>query len=358
MGPLFFFIGLPTLLVVLDFFAFIFTRKRLYSKFWLFVVNILSIIVLPALYLAVLDPAANDCCTDSATFSPDHKLTVYSFIILTVLAYFYLVFTKGVGTPILTVFSNSFLLFGIVFNCFLSYHVDAYLWIFGNMPIVMLFVIQLIQNHFFFIEQHKNISPTSASFFEHWIWKILNLPLLQKIPIFLILFLPIFVILSGILLLFGQKPDSMIRAFTDTYKHGFSQLDFLCENVQCGGHYLCSVAAGGHQEIVNPIRYGVRNGKLILCNRQLLISNAFEELIALKLPKIHRFVRRQYNKVGNLVHRYYFVFENKYVSDFIYLIMKPLEWFFLVVLYTFDSKPENRIAKQYLKPEDLEKMPI
>jgi len=90
----------------------------------------------------------------------------------------------------------------------------------------------------------------------------------------------------------------------------------------------------------------------------LLISNAFEELIAIKLPKIHRFVRRQYNKVGNLVHRYYFVFENKYISDFIYLIMKPLEWFFLVVLYTFDSKPENRIAKQYLKPEDLEKMSI
>ena len=29
-------------------------------------------------------------------------------------------------------------------------------------------------------------------------------------------------------------------------------------------------------------------------------------------------------------------------------LMKPLEWLFLVVLYTFDRKPENRICSQYL----------
>ncbi|MCC6290269.1 MAG: hypothetical protein IT249_20515 [Chitinophagaceae bacterium] len=32
--------------------------------------------------------------------------------------------------------------------------------------------------------------------------------------------------------------------------------------------------------------------------------------------------------------------------------MKPLEWIFLLVLYTFDKSPENRIAKQYLSVED------
>jgi hypothetical protein len=28
-------------------------------------------------------------------------------------------------------------------------------------------------------------------------------------------------------------------------------------------------------------------------------------------------------------------------------LMKPLEWFFLLVLYTVDAKPENRIHMQY-----------
>ncbi|MGN1181023.1 MAG: DUF6688 family protein [Suilimivivens sp.] len=28
--------------------------------------------------------------------------------------------------------------------------------------------------------------------------------------------------------------------------------------------------------------------------------------------------------------------------------MKPLEWIFLIVLYLFDEKPENRICRQYL----------
>ena len=31
--------------------------------------------------------------------------------------------------------------------------------------------------------------------------------------------------------------------------------------------------------------------------------------------------------------------------------MKPLEWFFLAVLYAVDVKPENRIAVQYLPKE-------
>ncbi len=37
-----------------------------------------------------------------------------------------------------------------------------------------------------------------------------------------------------------------------------------------------------------------------------------------------------------------------WAADVVYVIMKPLEWFFLMILYLFDEKPENRIASQYL----------
>ena len=93
----------------------------------------------------------------------------------------------------------------------------------------------------------------------------------------------------------------------------------------------------------------------IICNRPLLISNAFEELIQERLLGIHQIIRRIYNKVGDLVHRYYGIFNNKYVSDLVYIAMKPFEWMFLLTLYLFDQKPENRIAKQYLHFNDRQK---
>ena len=40
--------------------------------------------------------------------------------------------------------------------------------------------------------------------------------------------------------------------------------------------------------------------------------------------------------------------KSKYVADIIWFIMKPLEWFFLFVIYLVDEYPEDRIARQYL----------
>ncbi len=167
-------------------------------------------------------------------------------------------------------------------------------------------------------------------------------------PVLIIICLPVILVVTAILLLFGQQPDSSIRAFTETYKHGFSQWDYMCDNVQCGGHFLCSVAAQGHPNIVRPKRLGVRHGKFIICNRQLLIANAFEDIIMEQFPYLHRLIRRNYNRIGDLIHRYYYWFENKYVSDTIYYLMKPLEWCFWIYLYLTDRQPENRIARQYL----------
>ena len=154
--------------------------------------------------------------------------------------------------------------------------------------------------------------------------------------------------ITVILLLFGQKPDSLTRAFTDTYRHGLSQLDHECAGIVCEGHYLCTIAAKGHKSFVKPIRLGTRGGQTIICNRQLLVSNAFEELLQQNFPKLHYFIRKKYDRLGNIVEKNYHLFNHKLIADIVYFLMKPLEWFFVFVLYCCDKNPENRIARQYM----------
>lgn len=341
----------PTIISVIDFIGFIITGKRIVNIALLRLAEIGAFLILPYLYVSL--DTKNDCCGDSAAFSPEHQPTIWVIVLLGIIAYFFSSYRKLIATPVLEILINSFLIIGIVLNIFIAIHTkNSFFALGGNLSIILLAILALVKNQKSFIEQSQELENSPKSKLESIAWQILKLKPIVKFPIIFILCLPILVIITAILLLVGQKPDSIIRAFTDTYKHGFSQWDYKCDNVQCGGHYLCSVAANGHSKIVNPQRRGIRNGHNIICNRQLLISNAFEDLIQDKLPFLHKLIRRHYNKVGNVIHRYYNIFNNKFVSDFIYILMKPLEWFFLLTLYTLDRKPENRIAKQYLSNTD------
>lgn len=155
---------------------------------------------------------------------------------------------------------------------------------------------------------------------------------------------PLLGLMISILILFGQQPDAIIKAFTQTSDWLFS-LKVSPEPIYMDGHYLCTVAAGGHRKIVKPQRYGVRHGKQIIVNRQLCIANAFEDLIAERTPRFHRMVRRFYNRYGYPVSKH---IQTPTAADITYMLMKPLEWLFLIFLYLFDIKPEDRIAMQYL----------
>ncbi len=343
---------LPSLLVLIDFIGYNVTGKRLYNIVYSRALEIISILIIPLLYLIGDNQDTNDCCTESATFSPEHILIINVVISICIITYFLSAYKKTIISPIVETLINSILLGGIVFNVFMAIHVQFPYWIVGNLPVILLFVLELSKNQRMISGYSSNFDLSTMNYAEKIAWKILNFRPIFKIPVLLIICLPILVLISSFMLLFGQKPDSIIRAFTDTYKHGFSQLDYMCENVDCGGHFLCSVAAKGHKRIVKPIRLGERGGNRIMCNRQLLIANAFEELIEDNFPKLHKYIRRNYNKVGNVIHRYYLVFNIKIIADMVYIMMKPLEWFFLLVLYTFDRNPENRIAKQYLSPID------
>jgi len=348
-------IGLPLLISLIDFLGFLIKGERIVNIAIIRLIEIEAFLILPYMYVSL--DTKNDCCGDSAAFSPEHQSTIWAIVILCLAAYFYSSYRKLISPPIIEVLVNSFLLVGIVLNVFIAIQTkETFLAIGGNLPIILLAILVLSKNQKIFIEQLQNEKFSSKNKFESLAWKILNLQPFIKYPIIFILCLPLLIIIAAILLLVGQKPDSIIRAFTDTYKHGFSQWDYKCDNVQCGGHYLCSVAANGHTKIVKPLRRGIRNGHDIICNRQLLISNAFEDLIQDKLPFVHKSVRQQYNKVGNFIHCYYDIFNNKFVSDLIYILMKPLEWFFLLTLYTFDRKPENRIAKQYISNTDRQQI--
>ena len=147
-----------------------------------------------------------------------------------------------------------------------------------------------------------------------------------------------------ILLLFGQKPDSVIRAFTETADWTLST-KVAPPEVMVDAHYLCTVALRGHEKLVRPTRMGLRRGERIVVNRQLCVANAFEQLLEERTPRFHRAVRKFYDTYGYPVSRH---IRTPLAADAVYLIMKPLEWLFVAVLYLFDAKPEDRIARQYL----------
>ena len=162
---------------------------------------------------------------------------------------------------------------------------------------------------------------------------------------------PLLGIIIGILALFGQQPDAVIKAWTQTSDWNLSKR-VAPQNLYYDEHYLCTVAAGGHKKVVKPLRLGVRHGHEVIVNRQLCVANAFEQILEERVPRFHKIVRHLYDTYGfpiaKLVH-------SPYVADCIYILMKPLEWLFLMVLYFCDVNPENRIAVQYLPKCNTEK---
>jgi len=345
---------IPSIFVFINFFSYLF-RGKIITRIQLWnVIQVVNVIVMPFIFLIFFDLGVkNECCSEGAVFSPEHSLGIYLLIIIAAIGFLLSIYRKTLFPPLGEFFLNLGLLAGLFINVLLIFHLqyrsDEFLLnLIGNVPICLLFLMQLAGNHKKVMGQMENNIYPSTSFASRILRAILAIDPILKYPVLTVILAPVLIIFSMLLVLFGQKPDSLIRAFTETYHHGFSQLDYLCANVECGGHFLCSVGANGHRGLVKPVRYGIRNGGLIICTRQLLIANAFEEWVQEKFPRIHRLIRKQYNKVGNLIHKHYHVFKRKGVSDFTYLMMKPLEWFFLLTLYFFDRNPENRIAVQYL----------
>jgi hypothetical protein len=319
-------------------------------------VEFVCMVAYPIVYLYSLGNIGNknDCCTpDSPVLSPDHWLSIWVLIALVDCAFFFSFHRKKLLSPVAEVAINSLLLIGIILNIALVIQDWNQIGFLGMnfFTIIFYLIFALHKNHELLMSSIERQSFENSNPVLRIFHMILSSAWFIKFPILLLFCLPLLAVIVMILLLFGQRPDSMIQAFTDTYHHTLSAHD--CTNVDCphSGHYLCTIAANGHEEVVKPIRTGIRHNDKIKVNRQLLVANAFEELLEEHLPTWHKPIRRNYDKVGEILYSSQRLLNNKWMADLVYLAMKPLEWFFILTLYTLDKNPENRIARQYISAE-------
>ena len=297
-----------------------------------------------------------------APINPDYMLTFAVMCVMFAIGYLVWAFTSSQKRPpLLTVLCFSAMYVGVIESILFTIHIMGMNYTYENcvknycftsellytllIPLNMLFILVRVLLHS--VKTHETdpdrSSKVESNAFLSACNRILNNA--KYWPLLALLFMiPLLGILTMILALFGQAPDAAIKAFSETANYTFST-KIPPQNVFYDEHYLCTVAAGGHRRVVKPIRMGRRHGHDVVVNRQLMVANAFEQILEEKTPTFHKHVRGFYDRYGFPIAR---LIKSKYVADIIWFIMKPLEWFFLFVIYLVDVNPEDRIARQYL----------
>lgn len=282
--------------------------------------------------------------------SSDYSLSFALPIILGFIGLIVLAFISAEKlTPIVAAASSAFVLIANVLGIFFAIQIfdkdeiitDLFLYLFHfNMMVLSVTHINIA------MKEQVSLLNDKATVLRHK-WMIKLYPLISKVSqmrmFFFLMIFPVAILLYILLILFGQGPDGIVKAFTMTADWNFSK-QIPPPPMYYDGHYLCTVAAGGHRRLVKPIRYGKRRGDTIIVNRQLCIANAFEELLQDRVPKFHKKVRNFYDTHGYPISKH---ITSPLRADIIYIIMKPLEWLFLFTLYLFDANPEQRISRQY-----------
>lgn len=282
----------------------------------------------------------------------------FSFSVLVLLTFGYvsfllILFSSDAFPPIIYVLCSSIMILNVIFATTYLIHtgfthdgeiISIYLLQFSFLSLIFLYIARLKSSLDTFIagntEKQMKYDNKILQFLANVSNRYQNMAKLWAVCLF-----PVLVIVQLILILFGQRPDSLVRVFLETSSFNFSSVPAPKPEVVKGdGHYLCTVAAKGHPKLVKPIRMGIRRGAFIPVNRQLLIANAFENLLEQYIPNVHKTIRAFYDKYGYPISKH---INTKWSADLVYILMKPLEWIFLIVLYTVDKNPENRIHLQY-----------
>ncbi len=303
-------------------------------------------------YHQAVDIIDGDCYMP---FSDEHLFSLLFYLILFNISIFLIWKDDGKLPPLTHVLSLIFTFCGVILNFVIllqvSQHNTETLSIYYSDEVTYMFIIfplfaTFLGLYFLIRMVNSEIEKSTKRSFENKYLEIVNSYLGAKysphIWVILLLF-PVLFIFTLILLLFGQDTDSLIKVFTDTTTWRFSQ-KMHPPVLDHEGHYICTVAACGNPKLVKPIRLGKRNGNVIIVNRQLQIANAFEEMIYDISPRIHKVIRRNYDKYGYNIST---KINSSKASNITYVIMKPLEWIFLISLYLFCQKPEEKIKEQY-----------
>lgn len=303
-------------------------------------------------YDTPIDPVDSECYIP---FSHSHFLTLIVFYVLYLFSNI-LVWIKDTRLPPLTmVFSMVFMIIGIAINIATVYQVSVHntesidMYVGNDGSLFFIFspiIISIISIVLIIRIINKRADEVVTYTYKHKVLRRLSIILAdrKKQPLFaLLLLLPVFFVITLVLLLFGQHPDSMIKVFTDTTTWRLSQ-QMHPPILDHQGHYLCTVAAKGSPAIVKPVRMGIRNNAPIIVNRQLMIANAFEEMVQHNHQGLHCIIRTTYDRYGYNLST---IINTVKGSTITYILMKPLEWFFLLCLYLFHHTPEQLIRKQY-----------
>ncbi|WP_317855676.1 DUF6688 domain-containing protein [Chakrabartyella piscis] len=273
--------------------------------------------------------------------APENFLTIMTCIIIGFVSYYFLRFApENKQTPLLLALGISGIYIGIAICIIWCVQIipHAVLIVFpANCILIFIKLILITVNSRSELIWNGQVSIKYKKL-SNFLSKSTNLPVIG-----FILLIPLLGIVVAILFLFGQEPNSMIKAWTETADWTLSQ-KIAPNNIQLDEHYLCTVAAGGHRKVVKPIRTGIRHDHSVIVNRQLCVANAFEQVLEEKIPKTHKVIRKIYDNTGYPISKH---INSKITADIIYFLMKPLEWFFIIILYAVDVHPEDRIAVQY-----------
>lgn len=283
-------------------------------------------------------------------FGEAHLPSLFFIIVVALNAYWASQLFKHQQAPLVAVLIPLGLMQGLLLNIALLGHFGSYVILGFMYPMMgfelvaplfnaILFARALYANHCHFQEK------LDLEAFQRTIWY----PLARwcfptRSFVYFVLVWPFAYLQQALLTLFGQRADGVLRAFVESCGFTFSDPAF-CPPPE--GHYLCTVATHGHPKLVKPLRPGWRRGHLITVNRQLLIANAFEQWLEEYAPRLHRPLRRFYDRLGIPVDKWS---RQPWLANGLYLLMKPLEWIFLAWLYLVDVQPENRVITQYLPP--------
>ncbi|NGX99576.1 MAG: hypothetical protein G4V63_31620, partial [Candidatus Afipia apatlaquensis] len=307
------------------------------------IIDIITTVVIPIIMMAIFNSFRDynqrihiptDMFRYHTPIAGKYFLTIVCLYAYSIISFWILKKISQKLSPIVYVFNTTGLIQGIILNIILIIQLIknitdiSVLYIIMIVPLnlTILFLTILVGSYQTFINSELR---EERKYSNRFLQKIYSIIMSGKIinPVLFGSILPILIIFQLIIILFGQQPDSIIKAFTETSDWTLSHHATL-QPIYEDAHYLCTVSLRGHTKLVKPLRYGVRHNHRIVVNRQLLIANAFENILEEYVPVIHKIIRGIYDTIGFPISKY---INNKWSADLVYLLMKPLEYIFLLI---------------------------